>query len=254
MAVLLLSCVSVPALAYGEAGWLAKDHAVSLAEHLQRWLWRCWGWPALADAQHPEGTRPTIWDRTHKPSETVGSLPVPSLNLCWWCTVHAVCSTFPPIFRRLCELRELFGVDKIRWKKVKALLDRKMVKYDYQASSFHNDRAWGGVLDLVAGGQSYFSTVKWSQVVSCHVLILPSGSCLSFLHITSSFPLLQVSVDTADHTSLTKENCCSRDKKVWACLTLPWHGFDKSKFIGIITFATGFSLLEISLAAASIQR
>lgn len=119
-----------------------------------------WGWPALADAQHPEGTRPTIWDRTHKPSETVGSLPVPSLNLCWWCTVHAVCSTFPPIFRRLCELRELFGVDKIRRKKVKALLDRKMVKYDYQASSFHNDRAWGGFLDLVAGGQSYFSTVK----------------------------------------------------------------------------------------------
>lgn len=74
--------------------------------------------------------------------------------------MHAVCSTFPPIFRRLCELRELFGVDKIRRKKVKALLDRKMVKYDYQASSFHNDRAWGGVLDLVAGGQSYFSTVK----------------------------------------------------------------------------------------------
>lgn len=38
VAVLLLSCVSVPAMAYGdgEAGWLAKDHAVSLAEHLQR--------------------------------------------------------------------------------------------------------------------------------------------------------------------------------------------------------------------------
>lgn len=123
----------------------------------------------MADAQHPEGTRPTIWDRTHKPSETVGSLPVPSLNLCWWCTVHAVCSTFPPIFRRLCELRELFGVDKIRRKKVKALLDRKMVKYDYQASSFHNDRAWGGGSRFGGWGTEllFHCKVITSSLLSC---------------------------------------------------------------------------------------